>query len=49
MNDPDEDPDYWQCYGVIIGDSTLYNLRVKMWPHLVDLHGEIYLVKRRIQ
>ncbi len=45
-----DDPHYWQTYGVILYDSvlgaaglqdeTLYNLRVKAYPDILNERGE---------
>ena len=38
---PDEDPNYWQEYNVIIGDTTLSNMRSRWWPLLVSKAGVV--------
>ncbi len=34
------DPDYWQAYGVVVHNETLYNLRVKAYPDILNERGE---------
>lgn len=34
------DPEYWQTYSVVIGDTTLYNMRVAAYPDILNERGE---------